>query len=388
MRRFLARSGVPFPIAVQLSAIIGLSILLLWPVPSARADEEAAFVSLRRHQEAGVDVRILRIADGYIVDASLADSLEDPSVNISSGTVDLTDAAEYGGAVTSIVYVFAGGGEGAQCKMKWALDTVLGQSPVPNPAFSDQPNELCPELGFAGTYDDWPAFVESGDRYRRVLAILVSEPGDELIFEESDPLIWDRLALTYRDQDDKAALARRLADFVLPRQTGFHSFVPFPAGNDGAPVTITFYSNDVEILAVSSALPLHEWIAQLSFEDLDFEALSREAKVALGGGVATVVAAGLFFFLHRRRRRRLRETVGPVPTKAVKVGYGKAVDYSLGEGPDLAVALVEAYGDGRRRIVRLDPSERIEVDGMNIGQSAWVGDGASVRIARKKIVLS
>lgn len=388
MKRFLAWSGVSFSVAAQISAIVGLSILSLSPVSFARADEGAAFIPLRRHQEAGIDLRILRLADGYLFDASVADSIEDLSVSFSSGPVDLTDGAEFSDAVTSIVYVFSGGGEGAQCKMKWALDTVLGQSPVPNPAFSGQPNELCPELGFAGTYDDWQDYIDSGDGYRRVLAILVSEQGDDRVFEESDPLIWDRLALTYRDQNDKAALARRLADFVLPRQTGFLSFVPFPAGNDGAPVTITFYSNDVELFAVSTAPPLHEWIAQLSFEDLDFEALSREAKVALGGGVATVVAAGLIFFLHRRRRKLLRETVGPVPTKAVKVGYGKAFDYSLGEGPDLAIALVEAYDDGRRRIVRLDPSERIEVDGTNIGQSAWVGDGTSIRIARKKIVLS
>lgn len=396
MKRFFAWSAAPLSSAVRFSAIVGLSILFLCPVPLARADEEAAFVSLRRHQEAGVDVRILHIADGYIVDASLADNLEDLSVNISSGPVDLTEVAEYGEAVTSIVYVFAGGGESAQCKTKWALDTMLGQTGNPNPAFSDKPNGLCPELGFAGTYDDWPAFVDAGDGYQRVLAIEVREQGDAAVFEESDPLIWARLPVIYDDLDDRAALTRRLADFVVPRQTGFVSFVPFPAGNDGAPITITFYNNDIELFAVSSALPFLERIAEMSLDDLGFESLGREEKVALGGIAAGLAVALLIFVLHRRRMKLLRgrtdgapsEASGGVPAKAVRIGYGKAVDYSLGEGPDREIALVEAYGDGRRRIVRLDRLERIEVDGANIGESTWVRDGAPIRIGRKKIVLS
>jgi len=344
----------------------------------ALAEGGGTLLPVLRHQAEGIDLRVLRTPAGYLVDASIAENAaEGLGIKLFSGETDVTAAAETGRPAAAIVYFFAGADEARQCRAKWRMDAVLALGPLPNPAFSESPNALCPELGFAGANGAWVKTILPQDSYRRVLAILVSEAGDGAFFKTSNSLLWDQLAIPYALLDDRDALANRLTAFVQPNITGLLSILPTPQGDANAPLRVVVYKDGAQLFAVSSA--------QSAAQTADSP---RARELIIAAAAILVVLAGAALLWTRRRGRAAPPGNGGDPVKAVSIGYGGGFDYSLGEGAEQAVARLEVYRDGRRKIVRLDTTEEIQVNGVEIEASTWIDGDAAITIAQKRIKLS
>ncbi len=338
----------------------------------ALAEGGPTSVPLLRQNAQGVDLKILRVPEGYLFDVGLTpEAAEGLSIKLFRGDRDVTPMAETGRPVAAVIYLFTGIDEARQCQAKWRMDSALGRTPLPSLAFSERPNDVCPELGFAGAIADWPQVMGPQGGYRRILAVAVDETGSEGLAASIEPLLWARRAIPYALTEDRQALATELGGFLQANTSGLLSFLPTPPG-DAQPPRMVFYRNGSEFLAVSAPGK-----ARAPAVDLQVLLVSAAALVLL-------LAAAVMLW----RRKRRPATVAEEPVKAVKIGFGDRFDYSLGAGADLAVARLEVFRDGRRRVVRLDSDEQIEIDGIEVGTAAWIGTDAALRIARKRIVFS
>ncbi len=360
-------------------AWLGRMLMMLVSLLPAAAAGQGALVPLLRQQEEGIDVRMFQAEAGYLIDLAVPQNGGDAfDLRFFSGEGDITETAQSGPPAAAIVYALAGSDDARQCRAKWRMDTILGQAPATSPAFTESPNTLCPELGIVGTTAEWSQRFEGAADYRRLLVILVDSAGDGSFFDPSGTMVWGRLSLSYALQEDTAALAERLTDFVLPNLTGTLTFLPYPAGDRNAGIRAVIFRNGTEVFALSSIE---------NSEPLDGEADRTTVIVAV---IAAILLLGLLAVLATRRSRRASRTAPQTdqPLRAVTIGYGGGFDYSLGADGEAAVARIELYRDGRRKLVRLAPKERIEVDGNDIAEQSWIDEASAIRIAQRNIVVS
>jgi hypothetical protein len=280
-----------------------------------------------------------------VVDVGKADAAtEGLAIRYFADGEEVTDKFMTAPPVIDVVYSFVGVPAGDQCVHKTLLDALLAAGGAPFPAVSTVPNELCPEFDIVPASRLAEAYGAPYESYTRLLLIEVLGEAKAARPVLPPERIAARLEIAAAALADKGRQAERLRTFLAANINGVFHFLDVDAVAPGARIEGRVFRGDDLLGAFPlTGPPLVAWA-------------KREWRW-LAAAAAALVLVVVVWLLARGRGKPLREIV---------VGYGPASDYSLGGGPDRAVARITRFTNGRIRIERMSPAEAIAVNGKRL----------------------
>ena len=330
----------------------------------------------------GVQVKLLEGPFGRMLDLNLsAEAPEDIDLQFLVAERNITDAVELSPPFVETVYAFTGLEPAAVCRMKLQLDTFLALSGQPNLAYSDQPNELCGDLGVKAPLSAWREDFALAAGYRRLLVLHISGQADAPFPYTGEPVVWAHLELPAGFFADGGRLLEEVTAFTEANRGGVWALARPEIAPLAQGLRVDVISDGTAILSIGTGVAeASGWLERIQ------AVWSGRASVlvyALLAAVSLGLLLALWWGLRRRRKAKDALDQGK-PLRAITVGYGPDKDYSLGEGEARDVALVAVYDNGRMRVIRKAPGERITVNGKDVGEGAWITGSDKVAIGPKQ----